>query len=1038
MKKKLLALLGAVASLALFAGCGEKECTHTYDNACDTTCNDCGEERTPEAHVYDNACDTDCNVCGDVRTIEHTYDNACDASCNVCGDERTPAAHVYDNDCDASCNVCDETRTASDHVYDNACDASCNVCGDERTPADHVYDNACDASCNVCDDTREITHDFAAQKGFRPAMFFMGGGQFAIAATVDGAGKAFAALGADKNYGYMPAADVAFAAGGMFTTGADVVYTFTQVGMADYTIQAPDGRYVYMTGTFNSFNLSVDEPTEGHIWTVDTSTGAAKIINKTTNKWIQYDSNYGTYGAYDSDKGTLPSLYNYIGASYITDETHHWTVCSVCETPSDKVAHSGGTASCTAQAVCDDCGTSYGDLGGHTFEYEYWMNTDDEHWIECDNCNAKKEGTVGSHSYTLIDSTHAKYDYAACVCGKKDESTAFVKKVDILNQTLYLGEQDFIDDLPAAAISIAGIDEYVSISSIKVGEYDLGTDPAALVYPSELKADKTMHGKQNIVVTVVDAAGLSHEILVPVTMITMYITDVEDFESIQPTAENPAIYGYYVLTADITDNSLAGKPYCTWNAEEGFFATFDGNGHTIAAAANGGSGIFGILRNATIKNLTIKDNWASNYNGAYLIGKASFSSTFNNIEVKLVAGSGNPNVGMTGTMTSGWLFSAEFSGNTVENFHVDLGTATVGNIFGCKFFGNTFEDVTVVGNYTQIGWMPAVTDEDGNEISAEASISLEDVEAPISWVEKVEFTEVQVIDLSDPNSKIDLGDYADAVLVSIVTAEGYEFNGLSAEYASAVLKNTPSAHGETTIIVTVDVEWFGLHEISIPAKIVTRTIKTMQELDTYTKSPNNATAVIDGYYMLANDVAYNEVYDANGNVVSAGTEGAVAYAPQVANWGWSDGKGFIGTLDGNGHTITINASSLNMGLFGLVQAGAVIKNVKIVDIWNSPSPILGRNAYGATLEDVEITISNGSDGATGMADKAPLFGNTVQNITMKNVKITSAKAIGSLFYTASGGSYTNVTVTAPTVAAYSGTVTEFPAGITVTQTAAQE
>ena len=988
MKKKLLALLGAVASLALFAGCGEKECTHTYDNACDTTCNDCGEE----------------------RATEHVYDNDCDASCNVCGDERTPSAHVYDNDCDASCNVC----------------------GDERTPSAHVYDNACDTSCNVCGDTREITHDFAAQKGFRP-MMFMDGGQFAITATVDGAGKAFAALSADKNYGYMPAADVAFAASGMFTTGADVVYTFERCGIADYKIIAPDGRYVYMTGNYNSFNLSVEEPTEGHIWTVDTSTGAAKIINKTTNKWIQYDSQYGTYGAYDSDKGTLPLLYNYLGASYESDETHHWTTCTVCGTASDKVAHSGGTASCTEQAACDACGTLYGDLGDHTFEYENWMNTDEEHWIQCDNCDAKKEGSVGSHSYTLIDSTNAKYDYSACVCGKKDESTAFVKKVDLLDQTLYLGDQDFIDDLPAAAISIAGVSEYASITSIKVGEYDLGTDLNALVYPAELIADKAMHGKQNIVVTVVDAAGFSHDILVPVTMITMYITDVEDFESIQPTADNPAIYGYYVLTADITDNTLSGKPYCTWNEEEGFFATFDGNGHTIALAANGVGGLFGVLRGATIKNLTIKDNYASSWNGAVLLGKASFGSTFNNIEVKLVAGSGNPNVGSN----SGWLFQAEFSYNTVSNFHVDIGkTATVGNVFGCKFFYNTFDNVTVAGNYTQIGWVPAVVDEEGNEISAEASIKLEDVEAPMSWVEKVEFEEMQIIDLSDPNSTIDLGEYEAAAIISIVTAEGYEFNGLSAQYASAVLKNTLSAHGETTIYVTVEDEWFGLLEIAIPAKIVTRTIKTMQELDTYTKSPNGATAVIDGYYLLANDVAYTEYYDANGNVVPEGTAGAVKYTPQVANWGWRDGKGFIGTLDGNGHTITIGSTNLNMGLFGLVQAGALIKNVKIVDTWNSPTPILGRNAYGATLEDVEITIAGGNDGVV-QSDKAPLFANTVEDITMKNVKITSSKAIAALFYNVSGGSYTNVTVTATTVGAYSSTVTDFPAGITVTQTAAQ-
>ena len=125
-----------------------------------------------------------------------------------------------------------------------------------------------------------------------------------------------------------------------------------------------------------------------------------------------------------------------------------------------------------------------------------------------------------------------------------------------------------------------------------------------------------------------------------------------------------------------------------------------------------------------------------------------------------------------------------------------------------------------------------------------------------------------------------------------------------------------------------------------------------------------------------------------------------------------------------------------MGLFGLVQAGAVIKNVKIVDVSNNSTSIFGRNAYGATLEKVEINIVGGNDGVAG-SDKAPLFGNTVQNITMKDVKITSSVAIAALFCTVSGGTYTNVTVTAPTVGAYSSTVTDFPDTISVTQTAAQ-
>ena len=48
------------------------------------------------------------------------------------------------------------------------------------------------------------------------------------------------------------------------------------------------------------------------------------------------------------------------------DETHHWYVCRKCGAELDRAEHSGGTATCTAKAVCSTCQTAYGELGGHT------------------------------------------------------------------------------------------------------------------------------------------------------------------------------------------------------------------------------------------------------------------------------------------------------------------------------------------------------------------------------------------------------------------------------------------------------------------------------------------------------------------------------------------------------------------------------------------------------------------------------------------------------------------------------------------------
>ena len=48
------------------------------------------------------------------------------------------------------------------------------------------------------------------------------------------------------------------------------------------------------------------------------------------------------------------------------DETYHWYVCGKCGAEFDRAEHSGGTATCTAKAVCSTCKTAYGKLGDHT------------------------------------------------------------------------------------------------------------------------------------------------------------------------------------------------------------------------------------------------------------------------------------------------------------------------------------------------------------------------------------------------------------------------------------------------------------------------------------------------------------------------------------------------------------------------------------------------------------------------------------------------------------------------------------------------
>ena len=64
-----------------------------------------------------------------------------------------------------------------------------------------------------------------------------------------------------------------------------------------------------------------------------------------------------------------------------SDGTYHWHTCS-CTEQFDKVACSGGTATCTAKAVCTVCNNEYGNTAAHSHGSE-WKTDANEHWNEC-------------------------------------------------------------------------------------------------------------------------------------------------------------------------------------------------------------------------------------------------------------------------------------------------------------------------------------------------------------------------------------------------------------------------------------------------------------------------------------------------------------------------------------------------------------------------------------------------------------------------------------------------------------------------------
>ena len=72
------------------------------------------------------------------------------------------------------------------------------------------------------------------------------------------------------------------------------------------------------------------------------------------------------------------------------DADSHWKVYSCCQAEALKAAHAGGQATCTAQAVCEDCRAAYGEALDHNW-LEDWGRDTDKHWHECARCHEKKD-----------------------------------------------------------------------------------------------------------------------------------------------------------------------------------------------------------------------------------------------------------------------------------------------------------------------------------------------------------------------------------------------------------------------------------------------------------------------------------------------------------------------------------------------------------------------------------------------------------------------------------------------------------------------
>ncbi|MDO4758920.1 MAG: BACON domain-containing protein [Rikenellaceae bacterium] len=138
-------------------------------------------------------------------------------------------------------------------------------------------------------------------------------GQYLIVANNGGTYVAASPLAADKSYGYLSPTTLTVANNQVAADSASSALAWTVAATStegQFTLKGADGRYYYMSGSYNSFNVSAEVGTEGYTWSfTKADDGTYAITNIAKGKTMQYDTQYNSYGAYSDTRGLATDIY---------------------------------------------------------------------------------------------------------------------------------------------------------------------------------------------------------------------------------------------------------------------------------------------------------------------------------------------------------------------------------------------------------------------------------------------------------------------------------------------------------------------------------------------------------------------------------------------------------------------------------------------------------------------------------------------------------------------------------------------------------
>lgn len=158
--------------------------------------------------------------------------------------------------------------------------------------------------------------DLSAMAKFQKVTTITSGKRYLIAVENGGeisVAQAIPATGDPYGYLNVTAPAATDAEGNLYMEDLTNAFAITAVE-GGYYIQQADGRYLYQTGTFDSFN--VGSAGSNAVWTIESQAdGTFLITNVAMNKYVQFSTRYNSFGSYeDEQQGAIrPVLYEEVG-----------------------------------------------------------------------------------------------------------------------------------------------------------------------------------------------------------------------------------------------------------------------------------------------------------------------------------------------------------------------------------------------------------------------------------------------------------------------------------------------------------------------------------------------------------------------------------------------------------------------------------------------------------------------------------------------------------------------------------------------------